>query len=442
ERLLDAGEPEPIGAFLETLPSGEVARAVSRLDDADQDRLLTTLPPEDAADIVQELSPAQASDLLEELAPAAAAAILGAMPSDDRADVVAEMGDADAQAILAVMSPEEAAELRSLLAYADHEAGGLMVTEFVAFRRGSTVQSVVETLRARAEEFGDYDVQYVYVVGARRELVGVLRLRDLLLSPALRRLEELMLPDPVHVSHHAPLDELEELFDRHDYVGVPVVDDGGVLVGVVQRSAVGAALADRRDDDYRKSQGLVQEELRTMPVRVRSGRRLAWLSLNVVLNLLGASVIAMHEETLEAAIALAVFLPIISDMSGNSGNQAVAVTMRELALGLVRPADFRRVLVKELQVGVLNGLALGSIVAGVAWAYSGNPWIGLVVGSALAANTLVAVSIGGVIPLVLRALRRDPALASGPILTTITDLCGFLIVLSVAARILPRLTTG
>ena len=145
----------------------------------------------------------------------------------------------------------------------------------------------------------------------------------------------------------------------------------------------------------------------------------------------------MYQETLAAVLALAVFLPIISDMSGCSGNQAVAVSIRELTLGLIRPNKVLRVWLKEIAVGVLNGLALGALLALAAWGWKGNPFLGAVVGVAMTLNTMLAVSIGGAVPLLLRHFKMDPALASGPILTTITDMCGFFLLLSMASAALP-----
>ena len=194
------------------------------------------------------------------------------------------------------------------------------------------------------------------------------------------------------------------------------------------------------DEVYRQSQGIVGgEELRSMSLGLRSRRRLAWLSVNIVLNVIAASVIAFHQETLEAVIALAVFLPIISDMSGCSGNQAVAVSMRELTLGVTRPRDLLHVLWKETAVGIVNGIALGLLIGIVAYIWKGNVWLGGVVGVALMANTVVAVCIGGSVPLILKGFRLDPALASGPILTTITDMCGFLLVLTLASALMSHL---
>jgi magnesium transporter len=319
-------------------------------------------------------------------------------------------------------------------------AGGLGVGEYLAYPVTATAGEVVEDLRSHAERYRDYVVQYAFVLDSDRRLTGVLRLRDLLFARPERPIRELMLPEPLSVPATATLDELRAFFDERPLYGVPVVDAEGRLAGIVQRHAVGEALAERMEDTYLKTQGIVGgEELRSMPLWHRSRRRLGWLSVNILLNVVAASVIAAYEKTLAAVIALAVFLPIISDMSGCSGNQAVAVSMRELSLGLVRPREVARVWLKEVSVGLINGLALGLLIAAVAWAWKGNPFLGLVVGTALMLNTVVAVSIGGALPLLLRSAGADPALASGPILTTITDTCGFFFVLSMAGALLPRL---
>jgi magnesium transporter len=176
-----------------------------------------------------------------------------------------------------------------------------------------------------------------------------------------------------------------------------------------------------------------------MPILRRCRRRLGWLSINVLLNIMAASVIALYQDTLSAVIALAVFLPIISDMSGCSGNQAVAVSIRELALGLIQPKEAMRVWGREIVVGAINGTVLGLIIAGAAWLWKGNVFLGLAVGIALALNTVISVSIGGCVPLVLKRFNIDPALASGPVLTTVTDICGFFLVLGLATLWLARM---
>jgi magnesium transporter len=234
---------------------------------------------------------------------------------------------------------------------------------------------------------------------------------------------------------------LEEFFDNRDTPVAPVTDDQGRLVGALRRRSVYDALAEKAEESYLKSQGIVGgDEFRSMPLAVRSGRRLSWLTVKILLNILSASVIAFYEDTIAAAFALAVFLPIVSDMSGCSGYQAVAVSMRELALDIIKPSDLARVFVKEVALGLVTGTVLALLLGGVAWLWKGNPWLGAVVGLALAANTLIAVAIGGTLPLLMKRLKFDPALAAGPVLTTITDTGGFFLLLSLAQFALPALT--
>ncbi len=230
-------------------------------------------------------------------------------------------------------------------------------------------------------------------------------------------------------------------FEDHEFLGVPVVDREQRLVGVLRQSVVREAVERRAKNTFLKVSGIIGgEELRSLPLRVRCLRRLSWLCPNIVLNIIAASVISMYQETLQAVIVLAVFLPIISDMSGCSGNQAVAVSIRELAMGLIRPNEVWRVFLKEGALGVINGIALGLLLGSVAAIWQGNLYLGLVVGAALALNTMLSVLLGGLVPLVLKGFKVDPALASGPILTTVTDMCGFFLVLSFASMSLDKLS--
>ncbi len=435
----DGASPAQVESFLESLPSGDAARAVLRLSEAERSRLLSSLDPETAAEVIEALPDTEAARLIRQLDPESAAAIVSVLASDEQADLLGELSQEIANVILDALKPEDALRARHLSSYPEDVAGGLMITEFLSYPVNRTVDDVVRDLRENAERYREYQVQYAYVTDARDRLVGVLPLRELLLAHARQPLQQIMIPDPLTVSELEELDALEDLFETHHFFAVPVIDLDARLCGVVLRESIERAVRDQHDDDYRRSQGLVHEELRSMPLLVRTRRRLAWLSINVLLNVLAASVIAFHQDTLESVIALAVFLPIISDMSGCSGNQAVAVSMRELALGAVRPSEVFYVLGKEAGVGLLNGFALGTLIAIVAWLWKGNAYLGLVVGGALALNTLIAVCIGGVVPLLLKRSGRDPALASGPILTTVTDMCGFFIVLTLASILLPYL---
>lgn len=426
--------------FIETLSPSETARAISRLTEPEQLRLFGLLSPEDAADVIEDIPEAQAADLVEDMPSEQAAAIMEELSSDHLVDVLGEMDEDASQAILAKMDLEDAQEARMMLEYAPDCAGGLMISEFLVYRIDNTIQDVLDDLKANRSEYADYPVQYFYVVDREEKLAGVLRMHDLLFPPWETPLTQVMISSPLSVSDKASVKELEDFFEEHHFFAVPVVDDQRRLVGVVLPNDVEEAVHKQKTKSLLQLSGIIGgEEFRTMPLFSRTGRRLSWLSLNIVLNIMAASVIALYQDTLSAVIALAVFLPIVSDMSGCSGNQAVAVSMRELSLGLVRPGELIWVLAKEAKVGIINGLVLGLLLGGVAYLWKGNPWLGVVVGGALAANTLVSVMLGGTLPLVLKRLKLDPALVSSPLLTTVTDMCGFFFVLSFAAAVLPKL---
>ena len=425
---------ERLTVLVHDLPPADLNLILSRLDSTDRSELLEILEPEDAAGLLLNLKELSPHTLLSRIAPATAAGILHELPSNVATDFIAALKPGAADRILALLPEREMDDVRALARFAPDVAGGLMVTEILSYPETATVQNVVDDLRRNAAVYTDYNIQYIYVTRGDESLSGVLRIRDLLLSGDTTVLGELIIEDPVTVNHLTPLQDLSDLLDRHRYLGLPVVNNEGRLVGVVRRAAVEEAIAQRTARQFRLVQGIIGgEEVRTMPVALRSGRRLAWLSANIVLNVIAASVIVHFESTLAQLIALAAFLPIISDMSGCSGNQAVAVSMRELSLGLVRPRETLRVWLKEVSVGLINGASLGLLLGLVAWLWRGNPVLGIVVGVALALNTVIAVSIGGTVPLVLKGLGVDPALASGPILTTVTDICGFFLALGLAA---------
>ncbi len=440
-QLIASQNTAQLTPFIETLSPSETARAISRLDEKEQQALFGLLSPEDAADTIEDMPDAQAADLVEEMPSAQAAAILEELSSDHLVDVLGEMDEQTSHAILSKMGREDAKEARMMLKYDPNCAGGLMISEFLVYRTDQTINDVLNDLQTHRDEYVDYHVQYFYVADQAGKLVGVLRMHDMLFPTRGTHLDQIMLPSPLTVSHNASLTELDDFFEENNLLGAPVVNDEGRLVGVVLPNAIEEAINKRKTKTFLRLSGIIGgEEFRTMPLFSRSGRRLSWLSMNIVLNIIAASVIALYQETLAAVITLAVFLPMVSDMSGCSGNQAIAVSMRELSLGLVRPTELIWVLAKEAKIGIINGLVLGVLLGGVAFFWKGNPWLGVVVGGALAANTLVSVTLGGMLPLVLKKLKVDPALVSSPLLTTVTDMCGFFFVLSFAAALLPKLT--
>lgn len=434
--LIELNNVKDIKAYLDGLKAEEIVISMSHIDHNHQLKLLTLLEPQDAAVVMEDIPEVQGVALLEDLEASNAAAIITEMSSDDQADLLTELEEGDAEAIITEMGVEEAANVRKLIQYDPDTAGGVMITEFLVFDETDTVGVVVADLRERSEEYEGYNVQYIYVT-SRNKFIGVLRMRDLLLSKLSIPLSQIVVKNAMALKDNASLQELISFFDTYDFYGAPVVNEFEELVGVVLRKDVREAEAELANKELLETQGIVGgEELRTMPVLLRSRRRLSWLSVNILLNILAASIIAIYQETLSAVIALAVFLPVISDMSGCSGNQAVAVSLRELSLGVVKPFEIWRVWLQEVYVGLINGLVLGLLIGMAAWIWQSNAYLGFVVGGALAINTVVAVSIGGTLPLFLKKMNVDPALASGPILTTVTDMLGFFLALTFAGLML------
>jgi magnesium transporter len=439
--LMEQNDKAALAQVLDNLPSKEVVHLIGHLSRHDQMQLFTILTPEDAAEVMEDIPDAQAVGIIEDMLVEDAAAILNEMESDDQTDILMELDDDDAEAILDKMEPDEAASVRKLLSYEYDTAGGMMHTEYFSYFENQTIKEITEDLRRYADEYQHYQLKYIFVTDKNQTLKGVLQMQDLLLGQVQDVLSEILIKDVLSVNHLAPLDELIGTFQKHELIGIPVVDDEKKLVGILLRRDILEAQTERATQEHLESQGIVGgDELRTMPVLLRARRRLSWLSVNIILNIIAASVIAYHQDILSSVIAMAVFLPIISDMSGCSGNQAVAVSMRELSIGAVTPGEVFRVLRQELSVGVINGMVLGFLIGLAAYLWKGNVYLGLVVGAALTLNTLLAVSIGGTVPLILKGFNIDPALASGPILTTITDMIGFFLALTFAAMALSHLS--
>ena len=446
EHLVEQSNGEALHDYLDTLSTAEIARSISRLEEETQATLLTLLEPEDAADLIEELPDAQGADLIEDLPVEQAAAIVDEMDSDHRVDLLGDLDTSDAEAILSKMDPEEAQDARELLQYEPDTAGGIMVTEFVVYPHTLSVGDVLNDLQTNAEAYSDYGVQYAYVQSDSQTLIGVLRLRDLVLSPREKPIREVMIVNPISVLVDAPLEELEQAFDRYMFSGLPVITHQGRIVGVVMRSDTEEAQTDRSERTFMRFSGIIGgEELRTKPLKERTLHRLWWLLINLVLSLAAIVLIDYFKATINRNLALAAILPVLANLSGCSGNQAIAVSIREMTLGLITSKDLLRVIRMEWILGLVNGAVIGTLLSvfmvlgsqiGLVGTIEKPMIFGFVVGISLALNTVLAVALGGAIPLVLKRLGIDPAVAAAPIMTTIVDTCGFFIILMLASQLL------
>ncbi len=443
QNLLQKGDKIELRIFFENMHPADAAGLVAQLLKKDQKKLFSLLSAAMAADVVEELQPAEQVQVVNDLPPEHASDIVEEMESDKGVDLLQDLPREKSEALLQLMEPQEAAQARELLEYPEDCAGGLMAKEFLALGKQLTLSEAVRALQSRSQDVEKYPISYVYVLDEAKRLAGVLRVRDLLLKNPSLKVSDVMIADPITVPAAAHLNEIQRLFDQYHLLALPVLAPDGKMLGIIRQESVKEQTREEAGRGLLKFTGIIGgEEYRDMSLGRRVKHRLPWLVVNIFLNFIAASVIAVFQETLQAVVAIAVFLPVISDMSGCSGGQAVAVSIRELALGRLSFGKMFWVFRKELAVGLLNGVVLGALIGLTGFLWKDNFYFGLVIATALWINTAFSVCIGGAIPIVLKKLDVDPAIASTPLLTTLTDTVGFLLVMLLTNAFLPYLTNG
>ncbi len=307
--------------------------------------------------------------------------------------------------------------------YDEESAGGIMQREFVAVDRRATVQQAVEAVRRRTADLPD--IHNVYVVDEAQRLVGILPLRLLILSPGDTTVEAVMQRDPIVVHPGMDQEEVAGLFSKYDLLALPVVDDAGRIVGRITIDDAVDVIEEEASEDIYRLAGLGQDAsvLESPWQSVR--RRLPWLIINLGTAVLAASVVAVFEGTIRRVAIAAAFMTMVAGSGGNAGVQTLAVVVRGLALGELTFLNARRVILKELAAGAVNGIVLGIVAGLIAYLWKGLPLIGVIIGAAIVGNLCVAALVGVLVPLGLEWCGIDPAVASAVVLTTFTDVCGF-----------------
>lgn len=414
------------------LHAADLADRLQRLDAEEGRALLRQLPADKAAAALAEVEEEKLPDLLVAFDAAQLAGILQRIAPDDAADLLQQLPPASRREALSILPVESADGLRALLRYPEDSAGGVMTNRFIALREDMAVEQVRELLRARAQEERTEDIAYLYVTDATQRLAGIVSLRDLVFRRAERRMGEIMNRDVKFVRADADQETVARQFEHYHYLGLPVLDADGKLVGVVKASDALEVAAKEATEDMQLMVGLSGEERALTPWQHSVKRRLPWLYINLATAFLAAFVVGLFEDTIAKWTALAIFLPIVAGQGGNAGMQTLTVIIRDLALGELAPGDGHRALVKEIILGLLNGLAIGIVVGLIGWWWKGSLTLGLVACAAMLLNQLAAAASGVLIPLGLKSLRLDPALASSIFLTTVTDVAGFFFFLGLA----------
>jgi magnesium transporter len=440
KRLLDR--------MVELIRKGELALFIRRaheMEPADLADVLTTLEQQERVAVVQALPPelssqalaempeeAHAEETLAALDPGQAAEIVDELDDDDAADILGELDPKRQEQILSAV--EDRAEVDELLRYDEETAGGLMTAHLVSVRDTATVAEALEDIRRQAEEVEDF--YQIFVVDDRHRLVGILPFKDLVVSKPERRVNEFMADADLSVPPDLDQEEVARLMARYNLPSVAVVDNSGRLIGRVTFDDVIDVVEAETTEDLLKFGGVSPDEDLAAGWTHAVRSRLPWLYVNLVTASVAGGVVYVFQSTVQRTLALASFMPIIAGMGGNAGTQALAVTVRRLALGQIPRRLFGRVVGKEVLVGMTNGLAIGLVVGAVAALLGEGPLLGLVVFLAMAGNLFVAGFAGAFIPLLLERAGVDPAIASSIFVTAFTDVCGFLLLLGLAGLLL------
>jgi magnesium transporter len=423
----------------EGIHPGDLLELLDQLDDEGMEKLLELLSDAEAAALIQEMEQFEQVSLFRILSSDRASAILKEMASDDAVDLLGELSPEETAELLRMVD-EDADEFTGLLKYPEESAGGIMTTEFISLPAELPVEEAIARLREIAPEAET--IYYVFVVDAENRLTGVLSLRDLIAAPDGTPLKAIMRRNVISVNAALDQEEAARVVARYDLLAVPVVDDENRLLGIITVDDVIDVLEQEATEDIYRLAGageVTGVEFMEAPVHKVAWHRTPWLVICLLGGLLSGSIIGVFESTLKSILILAVFIPVIMDMGGNVSTQSSTIFVRGIATGEIGAADLWRYFIREVKVGLFMGLLFGLLIAVSAYIWRGNPVLGLVVGISMFATVSLATLIGSLVPILFHKLNIDPAITSGPLVTTIKDITGLLIYFGMATLFLDYL---
>lgn len=434
--LLEARDFDAATDVLRALHPADAAEILSELEKEDQAELATRLNTEDLAELLEQMEEEEMAEVAEHLDKDRLVDVLDEMEADVAADLLGEFEPEEAAKLIGEM--DEGHEVGALLSYPDDSAGGIMNVPPPSLRRWMKVREAIHYLRENYQDAED--IYYLYVLDRNGRLIGLVNLRSMVLADQEQTIESIMRKDIVSLRVDADQEDAAQLLARYDLLAVPVVDHDDRLVGIITVDDLMDVIEKEATEDiYHLAQvGVDSEMFSSIDETVRS--RLPWLVVNLATAFLAAAVVALFQDTISQVALLAAFLPIVAGQGGNAGTQTMTVVVRSLALREVTPKDTPAALWHEILAGILNGLAIGLLVALVTLVLTRNGWLAGVVGLAMLGNMLVAAVFGTLVPMALRRLGVDPAISSSIFVTTATDVFGFLFFLSLASIAIAHLT--
>ncbi|WP_456082893.1 magnesium transporter [Leptotrichia sp.] len=412
ESFEELGDEELLRVF-ELMTDEQKANVIEQADDDLQERIFELIPDEEAIDILAFMSP------------------------DDIVDILGFIDIRKSKSILTKMKRSQANKIRELLGYEEDTAGGIMTTQYIAFKENLEIKEVMKKIKMIAPR--TEVIETIFVTNSKKELVGEADLRDILISSDETKLSEIMDENPKYVYVEEDQEDVARLVSKYDLKVVPVINHKKMILGIITIDDIIDVIQEENTEDILKLGGVSEEEDIYSDFWFSVKQRLPWLVINLGTAFLASFVIGIFSTTVEKVVILSSVMTIISGMGGNAGTQALSVTIRALALGEVDLKDTLGIIWKTVLVGTINGALLGLLCGGILWAIYGNFYMGLIVFLAMIGNLVIACMIGFLIPITLKAMKIDPAMASAVVLTTATDCFGFLIFLSLATVFLSKL---
>lgn len=417
----------------------DIAIALSELEDADILRVFALLDDEKKALLLEEEEEDEQIRIINLLDIDAILGIFQHMSSDDITDIVGALSVRKRKDILNLMTKSESEEISQLLSYDPETAGGLMTTEYIALRGSLSAIQALQKLKEIAPSTEVIDT--LFVTDYTHRLLGTVDLRNLFAADANERLSEIMEPNPISVVTDTDQEEVSLIVSKYDLQVMPVTNRRGALLGIITIDDIIDVLIDEHTEDMLMMSGVSKDERLDSSIWSSVTKRVPWLIVNLATAFLSSMIVAQFESTIAKVAVLAAIMPIIAGLGGSAGSQTLSVVIRSIAMGELRLRDSHPIIKKQIAVGLINGVLIGTIAAVFVYVILHNWALSLIVFAAMLGNQLIANIIGFIVPVVLAKLNMDPALASSMFVTTTTDIVGFFLLLGLATRMMPHLLT-
>lgn len=431
---IEQENPQALKKLVDEIRAADLADLIEHLKPNERLFIFKLLEPEGAGEVLMEIEPPVQEGILKNLDSQEISNIVQELDSDDAADVVGDLPAERAREVIETVDTEVSEELEQLLPFPEDTAGGIMGLEFVAVKANVTLQDAIETIREKKEEVEN--LFYLWVIDDFEKLVGVISLKELLIESPSRKVSEIMNTEVISVNALADQEEVVFMVKKYDLVSIPVVDENHRLIGRITHDDVIDVIEEEVDEDISLMAGVISQEITEESTLKISKARLPWLIMGLSGGILAAFVINHFESSLEKILALSFFFPVIMAMGGNTGTQAATVVVRGLATGDVSLLNAGKRLFREMRVAFINGLICGAILGLIVGFWLSDTGLGLIVATALVLIIIISGSIGAAVPLILKKLNIDPALGTGPFVTTSNDILSLFIYLGLVSLFL------